>query len=343
MVTEKIYDIEQEGIKLKEYTLSNEKITVNVINRGGAVKNIFVKGKNGEVQDVVLGYDSAEEYVDDYTIICYGALVGRYANRIINAKFELNGKTIELEKNNGEHHLHGKFTYRFLDSKIVSDNSVEMTLVSTPEEEGFPGTLTLTVTYSVTEEGGLVIDYKAVSNEDTVVNVTNHSYFNLNGQKGEGIEEHILTLNADSFTSLTAQRILTGEIMSVDNTSFDFRKGVKIGEAIKGKDEQMAILNSLDHNFILSDEKEYKHAGNLYSQETGISMDIYTTEPGCQVYMKKEYEKEVVKVEKNRKHTALCIEAQHFPSSVTFPNFPSTVLRKGDTYRQTTEYRFSVK
>ena len=343
MVTEKIYDIERNGVKLKEYTLSNDKMTVVLLNRGGTVKNIFVKDKNGEVQDVVLGYDSVEEYVEDFSIICYGALVGRYANRIINAEFELNGKTIKLEKNNGEHHLHGTFTYRFLESRIAGENSVEMTLVSLPEEEGYPGTLTLTITYTVTEDCGLVIEYKGTSDEDTVINVTNHSYFNLNGQKGEGVEDHILTLKADSFTTLTPQRILTGDIMKVDNTSFDFRKGGRIKEAIEGEDEQMAMVHGLDHNFIMSEKSEYKYIGNLYSEKTGISMDMYTTEPSCQVYLKREYLKEEIKGDKNRIHTALCIEAQHYPSSVTFPDFPTTVLRKGDTYRQKTEYRFSVK
>lgn len=337
MVTERII-----SENFKEYTITDGGITVVLLNRGGTVKNIFVKDKNGVLQDVVLGYDTPEEYADDFTFLCYGALVGRYANRIINAEFELNGKKYCLEKNNGEHHLHGSFTYRYLDSRIVDDNSVEMTLVSSPEEEGYPGELTLTLTYTL-RDGGLIIDYKAVSTEDTVVNVTNHSYFNLNGQKGEGIENHSLTLNADAFTSLTPQRILTGEIVKVEGTSFDFRKGARLGEAMAGDDEQMAIFHSLDHNFILSEKEGMKHAATLYSDTTGISMEVYTTEPAVQVYVKAEYLKEKITGEKNRIHTAVCVEAQHYPSSVTFPDFPSTVLKKGDTYRQTTEYRFSVK
>ena len=338
MVTEKIL-----SDNFKEYTITNGGVTVVLLNRGGTIKNIFIKDKNGVLQDVVLGYDTPEEYAGDNTFLCYGALVGRYANRIINAEFEVNGKKYLLEKNNGEHHLRGKFTYRYLDSKIAGENSVEMTLVSPPEEEGYPGTLTLTLTYTLTDEGGLILDYTATSDEDTVVNLTNHSYFNLNGQKGEGIENHNLTLNADSFTSLTPERILTGNIMSVDGTSFDFRKGANLGAAMSGEDEQMAIFHSLDHNFILSEKEGMKHAATLTSDTTGISMDVYTTEPAVQVYVKAKYLKEQITGDKNRIHTAVCIEAQHYPSSVTFPEFPSTVLKKGDTYRHTTEYRFSVK
>lgn len=338
MVTEKII-----SENYKEYTLTNGGVTAVILNRGGTVKNIFLKDKNGALQDVVLGYDTPEEYAEDYSFLCYGALVGRYANRIINAEFTLNGKKYNLEKNNGEHHLHGSFTYRYLDSRVVGENSVEMTLFSPSEEEGYPGDLTLTLTYTLTDKGGLVIDYSARSTEDTVINVTNHSYFNLNGQKGEGIENHNLTLNAHAFTSLTPQRILTGDILKVEGTSFDFRKGANLGSAMAGEDEQMAIFHSLDHNFILTEKEGMKHAATLYSDTTGISMDVYTTEPAVQVYVKKESPKATVTETKNGRHTAVCIEAQHYPSSVTFPDFPSTVLRKGDTYRQTTEYRFSVK
>ena len=334
MVSERILD---SGIK--EYTLDNGEIKAVILNFGGRIQKILVNDKNGSEQDVVLGFDSAEDYFNDGA--SYGAIVGRYANRIIGARFHLHGKEYLLEKNNGENHLHGTFAKSFFDSKITGENTVTMTLVSPPEEEGYPGTLYLSISYTLTRESGIVIDYTATSDEDTVVNITNHSYFNLGGQSSEGILDHILTMTASRYTPLDEKRLITGEIMSVEGGAFDFRNPRRIGDALKIKDPQIELFNAFDHNMILPEEKGFRYCATLFCPETGIEMQMYTTEPAIQLYMKS-----VGKAEytggKNRRHTALCLEAQHYPSSVTFPEFPTTVLKSGSIYRQTTEYRFAT-
>ncbi len=334
MVTERILD---SGIK--EYTLDNGDIKAVILNFGGRIQRILVKDKNGIEQDVVLGYDDAEDYFNDGA--SYGALVGRYANRIIGARFELEGKEYILEKNNGENHLHGTFAKRLLDSRITGENSVTMTLTSTPEEEGYPGTLYLSVSYTLTRDSGIVIDYTATTDEDTVVNITNHSYFNLGGQKSAGVEDHILTMTANRYTTLNDNRLVTGEIKSVDGGAFDFRNPIRISDALKIKDPQIELFSAFDHNMILPEEDGFRYCATLFCPDTGIEMQMFTTEPAVQLYMKNAGKAEYTGG-KNRKHTALCLEAQHYPSSVNFPDFPSTVLKSTSIYRQTTEYRFTT-
>ncbi len=340
MITEKIFGKTSKGEEVKEYILTNGTLEVSIINYGGAVRYINVPDKNGVVQDVVLGWDDVEGYEKGSGY--YGAFVGRFGNRIINSEFTLNGKTYHLTPNNGRNHLHGTFSKRVLDSRIDGD-SVVMSLVSPPEEEGYPGTLSVTVVYTLTENNGLQIGYTAATDEDTVINLTNHSYFNLNGQNGRGVQDLHLQIMADRFTPVNEEVIPTGEILAVDGTPFDLREGLKVGEGLASTHPQMVVTGTYDHNFIFPKSDSSVPFATVYSEDTGIKMEAFTTEPAVQLYVKNV--KDVPPAEegkKNPKQSALCLETQHYPASPNFDHFPSTVLKKGDTYHHFTEYRFSV-
>lgn len=342
MITENIFGKTSNGEEVKEYILSDGRAEVSVINYGGAVRCIKLADKNGVTQDVVLGWDDVEGYEKGSGY--YGALVGRFGNRIINSEFTLGGKTYHLKPNNGRNHLHGTFSKRVWESRIEGE-SVVMTLVSPPEEEGYPGTLRVEVRYSLNtldSESGLVIDYTATTDEDTVINLTNHSYFNLNGQNGKGVQELFLSVLADRYTPVNEEVVPTGEILSVEGTPFDLREGIIVGEGLASDHPQMTMHKTYDHNLIFPDNCG-KHFATVYSSDTGIKMEALTTEPAVQLYVKNV--KDVPPAEegkKNPKQSALCLETQHYPASPNFDHFPSTVLKKGDVYRQTTEYRFSV-
>lgn len=341
MITEKIFGQTSKGEAVKEYTLTNGRVEVNIINYGGAVRCIKLADKNGVMQDVVLGWNDVEGYEKGGGF--YGAFVGRFGNRIINAEFTLNGKTYHLTPNNGRNHLHGTFSKRVLDSRIEGD-SVVMTLVSPPEEEGYPGTLDITVRYTLNDKNGLEIEYVATTDEDTVINLTNHSYFNLNGQNGRGVQTLSLQMTADRFTPVNEEVIPTGEILSVDGTPFDMREGITVGDGLASTHPQMVVTGTYDHNLIFPDGEGNRLFATVYSEDTGIKLEAFTTEPAVQLYVKNV--KDVPAAEegkKNPKQSALCLETQHYPASPNFDHFPSTVLKKGDTYHHFTEYRFSVE
>lgn len=340
MITEKIFGKTSKGEEVKEYVMTNGTVELSVINFGGAVRYIKLADKNGDVQDVVLGWDDVEGYEKGGGF--YGAFVGRFGNRIINAEFTLNGKTYHLTPNNGRNHLHGTFSKRVLDSRIDGD-SVVMTLVSPPEEEGYPGTLYVTVVYTLTENNGLQIGYTATTDEDTVINLTNHSYFNLNGQNGKGVHDLLLQMNADRFTPVNEEVIPTGEILSVEGTPFDLREGIRVGDGLESTHPQMTITGTYDHNLIFPKADREVPFATVYSPDTGIKLEAFTSEPAVQLYVKNV--KDVPKGEegkKNPKQSALCLETQHYPASPNFDHFPTTVLKKEDTYHHFTEYRFSV-
>ncbi len=328
------------GAFVREYTISDGKITVVIIDYGARIKSIFCTDKNGERQDVVLGFDSDEGYLSDETY--EGAFVGRNTNRIIGGAFSINGKQIKLSKNDGNNHHHGVFASRFFEVSEVKANSVMMTLVSPPEEEGYPGTMTASVRYSVSG-GGLKIEFTAVCDEDTIANFTSHSYFNLAGQNGESALEHYLTLTADRYNPITEESVPTGEILSVENTPFDFRKGKKIKEDIDSSHPELTCRNTYDHNLILPEGEGMRYFGTLYSEESGIKMDCFTTEPSVQLFVRRTDGELTEKGKKNLCRSAVCLETQHYPATPSFPHFPTTVLKKGDTYRQTTEFVFSVR
>ena len=341
MITEKIFGKTSKEEEVKEYILTNGTVEVSVINFGGAVRYIKLADKNGVIQDVVLGWDDVDGY-EKGSGFC-GAFVGRFGNRIINSEFTLNGKTYHLTPNNGRNHLHGTFSKRVLDSHIDGD-SVVMTLVSPPEEEGYPGRLDITVRYTLNDKNGLEMDYTATTDEDTVINLTNHSYFNLNGQNGRGVHDLRIQMCADFYTPVNEEVIPTGEILSVDGTPFDLREGIRVGDGLASTHPQMIMHKTYDHNFIFPKADKDMPFATVYSEDTGIKLEAFTTEPAVQLYVKNV--KDVPTAEegkKNPRQSALCLETQHYPASPNFAHFPSTVLKKGDTYHHFTEYRFSVE
>ncbi|WP_423149006.1 aldose epimerase family protein [Rubrolithibacter danxiaensis] len=339
-----------DGKNTNLYILKNEhNMQVAITNYGGRIVSILAPDRDGKLIDVVCGHGSLAGYRkedDPY----FGALIGRYANRICRGEFELNGKAYQLEINNGPNALHGGsrgFHARVWDVKAVTEDQLELHYFSTDGEEGYPGNLQVKVIYTVTNENALQIEYQAVTDKATVVNLTNHSYFNLNGEGENTILDHILMINADYFTPIDETSIPLGKLHEVAETPFDFREPRTIGAFIGDKDEQLLNGQGYDHNFVL------KHHGNTlglcataYGPETGIFMEVETTQPGVQLYTGnflngKNQDGKGGKTYPYR--SAFCLETQHFPDSPNQPDFPSTVLNPGETFNSTTIYKFSSR
>lgn len=338
------------GEAVELFTLSRPGAPVVAITSwGGYVVSLVAPDRAGKMADVTLGYSDLAGYLKDGSY--YGCLVGRYANRIGGAAFTLDGKRYALSANNGANTLHGGptgFCRRLWAAKVVAGkdgDALELTYVSKDGEEGYPGTLTAKVVYSLRDDGGLVIDYTATSDAPTVVNLTNHAYFNLAGE-GEGtILDHELSLEADAFTPTDAGLIPTGEIKPVAGTPFDFRKPTPIGARIDADDEQIKRGGGYDHNFVLRGEAGgLRLAARVVEKKSGRVLEVLTTEPGVQFYTGNFLDgKTVGKSGKPYvRRGAFCLETQHYPDSPNRPAFPSTVLRPGGTYRHTTVYRLSV-
>ena len=323
--------------------------TVAITNLGGHIVSILAPGRDGKVADVTLGHRDFAGYLGDTSY--FGSLVGRYANRIAKGRFTLDGKAYTLATNNGPNSLHGGptgFQKRLWAPKVVSGpegDALELTYVSKDGEEGYPGTLTAKVVYSLRADGGLVLDYTATTDAPTVVNLTNHAYFNLAGE-GEGtILGHEMQLEADAYTPVDATLIPTGEKRDVAGTPFDFRKPVAIGARIDAADEQLKAGGGYDHNYVLRGKSgELRLAARVVEPKSGRVLEVLTTEPGIQFYSGNFLDGKVVGTSGKPyvKRGGLCLEAQHFPDSPNQPSFPSAVLRPGQTYRQTTVYRFTV-
>ena len=330
-----------DGKAVTQYTLKNENgMCVQLLSYACAVQRMVIPDKNGVPRDVVLGYDTPEGYENGSSF--FGAFVGRYANRIKNAAFPLGGKMVRLRPNAGAHHLHGAFARRVFDGEIT-DGGVVFRYVSPPEEEGYPGTLTGEVRYTLTADNALVIAYTATADADTVVNLTNHAYFNLNGQDGSDVLNHLLQIDADSYTDMDGSLIPTGKINSVDGTALDFRSEKPIGADIA----QLAQSGGYDHNLILNGSTgALRRFAAAKSGSTGIILTAYTTEPAIQLYTGNFIQNDTAAHGKNGvrypRYGGFCLEAQHYPCSPNYPQFPSTVLKKGETYRQTTVYQLSV-
>lgn len=333
------------GSEIERFTLVNDNgMQVSVLSCGCAIQSILVPDRDGVLRDVVLGYDTAVDYEKGTSF--FGAFVGRYANRIKDALFSLNGKTYVLEKNDGRNHLHGTLARRNYRGEI-RDDSVVFPFVSPPSDEGYPGTLTGEVRYRLTEDNALEIEYTATSDEDTVINLINHSYFNLNGQDGSDILSHTLRINADRFTEISEEKVPTGRILDVSGTPFDFRSEKEIGANIFDPDPQLRFTSGYDHNLIPNGNTgELREIAQAKSQQTGVTLTVFTTEPGVQLYTGNFIHEDAVPNSKcgsrYPRFGGFCLEAQHYPCSPNFPDFPSAVLKKGELYRQKTVYRFSI-
>jgi aldose 1-epimerase len=337
-----------DGQEVYLYTLTNQNgVTAKITNYGGIVTSLVTPDKNGQMGDVVLGFDAVSGYQSEAymkSMPYFGAIIGRYGNRIAKGRFSLDGKEYTLATNNGENHLHGGIKgfdkVVWTAEELPQQNALKLTYVSKDGEEGYPGNLTTTVIYTLTENNELKIDYEASTDKATPVNLTNHSYFNLAAGKAEDALDHILMLNADKFTVVDAALIPTGENRNVKGTPMDFTTPVAIGARIA------QVEGGYDHNYVLTDTSStLKLAATVYEPLTGRFMEVHTTEPGVQFYSGNFLDASLTGKGNiaYRKHYGFCLETQHFPDSPNQPNFPSTILRPGEKYAQTTVYKFSAK
>lgn len=339
-----------DGTPMSLYTLQNRTgAQMKVINYGGIITSLTMPDKNGKMADIVLGYDSLEGYVTNNPY--FGALIGRFGNRIAKGKFSLDGKSYTLAVNNLGNHLHGgikgfdKVIWNIEEQEVDEGVALKLTYLSKDMEEGYPGNLNVQVIYTLTDNNELKVDYKATTDKKTIINLTQHSYFNLSGGK-QDILSHELVLNADKFLPVDKTLIPTGELKDVTNTPFDFRKPVTIGKRINEKNEQLTFGKGYDHCWVLNKAADgLNHAGTLYDSVSGREVVVYTSEPGIQFYSGNFLDGSITG--KNNTvynfRTGLCLETQHFPDSPNQKNFPSVELSPGQTYTSQTVYKFSVR
>ena len=340
-----------DGTPVELFVLTNSHgVKARISNYGGIIQALEVPDRRGQMADVVLGYDNVASYIKNSPY--FGALVGRYGNRIAKGRFKLNGKTYKLAINNPPNSLHGgvkgfdKVVWEATELHPAGGVGLQLTYLSRDDEEGFPGNLNVKVVYTLTDKDELKIDYTATTDQATVVNLTSHSYFNLAGQGNGDILNHELMINADRFTPVDKNLIPTGELRPVAGTPFDFRKPTKIGARIHQNNEQLIFGKGYDHNWVINRKGPgLVLAARAVDPSSGRTMEVLTTQPGVQCYtgnfLDGTIEGKGKKVYKQR--YAFCLETQHFPDSPNHPKFPTTVLKPGQTYHQTTVYRFGVR
>jgi aldose 1-epimerase len=335
---------------IRSFELKNQNgMEVRLTNYGATVTEINTPDRYGEFADVVLGYDSAEGYINAVDRPYFGAIVGRYGNRIAKGKFTLDGEEYTLAVNNGENHLHGGlmgFDKVVWDARPLSSSSIRFSYTARDLEEGYPGNLSIEVTYTLTDDNELKIEYLATTDKATPVNLTNHSYFNLAGEGSPTILNHELMLNADAFTPVDSGLIPTGEIRPVKGTPFDFRSAKAIGRDIGTENQQLQYGLGYDHNWVLNKGKGgMTLAATLYEPQSGRFMEVFTEEPAIQFYCGNFLDGRLTgKSGRSYAHrSGMCLETQHYPDSPNHPEFPSTILRPGETCETKTVYRFSVK
>jgi aldose 1-epimerase len=340
-----------DGETVEIFTLRNAKrMAVRLASYGATVVSVEVPDRNGKTGDVVLGFDGLDGYLGKHPH--FGGVVGRYGNRIANGRFRLGDTEITLARNNGENHLHGgvrgfdRVLWKGREATTAMGPAVELTYLSKDGEEGYPGNLTAKVTYTISDANELRLDYEATTDKETVVNFTNHSYFNLAGPSGGDILGHVVTLDAARFTPVRAGLIPTGEIRPVEGTPFDFRKPTAIGARIDADDDQLKLAGGYDHNFVLDGTMGVlRSAARVVDGESGRVLEVLTTEPGVQFYSGNNLDGTVKgkagKVYARR--AGFCLETQHYPDSPNQPQFPSTALRPGERYQSTTVFRFSIE
>ncbi len=346
MIDKEAFQMELEGKRIDLFTLDNGKgLVVQISNYGGKIVSIIFPDKNGDLDDLCLGYETIDEYIKGAASL--GATMGPYANRIANAQFQLDGNTYTLDKNNGEHTIHGgsaAFRSKIWDVIKAEEDLLTLSILSEHGAGGFPGNLHLTVTYSVSEDNELKIQYHATTDRKTVVNFTNHAFFNLAGEGSGDVLEHVLMVNGDSITPVDETGIPTGEILPVEGTPFDFRTFKVVGKDIGQNHIQLKNVGGYDHNYVLNrPSPALSPAATLKEPVSGRIMEVYTTEPGLQVYTANSLNTIGKGGKKYRSFSSICLETQHFPDSPHHVHFPSCVLEPGSDYRSITVYKFSVE
>ena len=330
------------------YTLKNKSgMEVCITNFGGRIVSIMVPDKDGKMQDVVLGFDN----IDDYIRIPsdFGASIGRYANRIAQGRFVLDNDTIQLPQNNFGHCLHGGpqgWQYQVYDANLIDNTTLELTRLSPDGDENFPGNVTAKVTFKLSDDNALDIKYSATTDKKTIINMTNHSYFNLSGDPSQPETDHILYVNADNYTPVDSTFMTTGEIIPVKDTPMDFITPKAIGQDITKYDfVQLKNGNGYDHNWVLNTNGDItKPAARLTSPQSGITLEVYTNEPGIQVYTGNFLDGSIQgkKGITYNQRASVCLETQHYPDSPNKPQWPSVILEPGQTYNSECIFKFSI-
>jgi aldose 1-epimerase len=349
-VTSRPFGVLPDGKEVTLYTVKNSQgVEMSVMNYGGIIVSLKVPDKNGKLDDVVLGYDSLSAYLKSNPY--FGALIGRYGNRIAKGKFSLDGVQYMLPVNDGENHLHGGtkgFDKVYWDIQVPADSSsLVLTYKSADGEQGYPGNLDMSVTYTLTDSNEVKVDYKATTDKKTVVNLTQHSYFNLSGNAAQDILSHQLMIAADQFLPVDKTLIPTGELKPVAKTPFDFNTLTAIGARINEQDQQLLAGKGYDHCWVLKngESKSLQKVSELYEPNSGRLMEVWTTEPGIQFYSGNFLDGTLTGkggvVYKHR--TGLCLETQHYPDSPNKPAFPSVTLAPGETYQTSTVYTFKIR
>ncbi|MCF7567265.1 galactose mutarotase [Sabulilitoribacter arenilitoris] len=338
-----------DGKQVKLFTLKNKDgIVSQVTNYGGRVVSLWVPDKEGQLEDIVLGYETIDGYLNSNEIY-FGALIGRYGNRINQGKFKLNDQEYSLATNNETNHLHGGikgFNNVVWNTEQLNDQTLRLTYLSKDMEEGYPGNLKVKVSYTLTDNNELKIEYWATTDKPTVVNLTHHSFFNLHGAGNGSINDHHLMINADNYTPVKQGLIPTGEILSVNNTPMDFTEAIAIGERLNHDYKQLEYGFGYDHNWVLNKtDKGLNLAAKISEPQSGRTIEVYTNEPGLQFYGGNFLNgDDIGKLGKKYNYrTAFCLETQHFPDSPNHNNFPSTVLTPNEEYHSVCIYKFNIE
>ena len=346
--------INEKPVKL--YTLKNQSgMEVCITNYGGRIVSLVVPDKDGKPTDVVLGFDNIQQYADTLNSPSdYGSSVGRYANRIMEGKFKLGDAEYQLKQNDGPNCLHGGGTTGWMnqvyDAEQIGDSILKLTIVAADGENGFPGTVTATTTYKLTADNTLDMTWEATTDKETIINQTNHNYYNLSGDFTKAAYDQVLYVNADKFTASDKLYIPTGEIRDVEGTAMDFRTPHAVGDSINSQYDQIQNATGYDHNYCLNTAgDDTKVCASLYSPKTGIFMEMYTNEPGVQVYSGNFQgvgkDADIIRKHglKYPKHVSVCLESQKYPDSPNHPEWASPVLKPGEKYFSHAAYKFSIK
>ena len=350
-IEKKEFGTTEDNVTVYQFVLSNKNgMEISVINYGGIITSLKAKDRNGKYQDIVLGFNSLPPYEDENPY--FGALIGRYGNRIANGNFKLDGQSYKLDINNPPNHLHGglKGFHKVVwnPKEILNDRNVslELTYLSKHMEEGYPGNLDVKVTYTLNNKDELSVFYEAETDKKTIINLTQHSYFNLSGNFSNDILDHEIRINADSFLPVDETLIPTGEIRSVLGSPFDFRKSKLIGQDIDTNNKQIEFGKGYDHCWVINNQSNgLRSVATAYHSESGRVLDVYSDLPGLQFYSGNFLDGTLKskKVGYYELRSGFCLETQHYPDSPNQENFPSVILKPGDVYKSNTVFKFSVK